>query len=129
MCVRARERVFLRVCESYMTQANLWKSRDNIEESSAPWTGIPQTVYVFVFAHERVCAYLCHGLTQCVCVCVCVCVSGAPVCAEGERVKPIDYFNPPICESVILSAQPSTGGLLIGLNASLLSCALPVQLT
>ena len=74
-----------------------------------------------------VCVHIC--VTASVCVYVCVCVSGAPVCAEGERVKPIDYFNPPICESVILSAQPSTGGLLIGLNASLLSRALPVQLT
>jgi hypothetical protein len=44
------------------------------------------------------------------------------VCGAGEkRVKPIDYFNPPICESVILSAQASKGGLLMGSNASLLS--------
>lgn len=85
---------------------------------------------MFVFARARVCVCACAYLYSVVRVCVfSVCVWGAPVSAEGERAKPIDYFNPSICESVILSAQSSTGGLLMGLNASLLSRSLPVQLT
>lgn len=68
-------------------------------------------------------------------VCMCVHFCGMVyvcVCVGGERVKPIDYFNPSIRESVILSglsAQPSTGGLLMWLNASLLRLSLPVQST
>lgn len=44
------------------------------------------------------------------------------------RVKCIDYFNLPICESVILVALHSTGESLMGLGAGRLR-PLPVQLT
>lgn len=44
------------------------------------------------------------------------------------EVKAIDYFNPPICESVILVALHSTGESLMGLSAACLR-PLPVQLT
>lgn len=44
------------------------------------------------------------------------------------EVKAIDYFNPPICESVILVALHSTGESLMGLGAACLR-PLPVQLT
>lgn len=63
----------------------------------------------------QVCSQMCYVVSLHPCVCV-VCLA-----VQEEREKPIDYFNPPICESVILSAEPSTGGLLMGLNASLLS--------
>lgn len=43
-------------------------------------------------------------------------------------MKCIDYFNPPICESVILVALHSTGESLMGLGADRLR-PLPVQLT
>lgn len=44
------------------------------------------------------------------------------------EVKAIDYFNPPICESLILVALRSTGESLMGLSAACLR-PLPVQLT
>lgn len=44
------------------------------------------------------------------------------------EVKAIDYFNPPICESVILVALHSSGESLMGLSAACLR-PLPVQLT
>lgn len=44
------------------------------------------------------------------------------------EVKAIDYFNPPICESVILVALHSTGESLMGLSAARLR-PLPIQLT
>lgn len=45
-----------------------------------------------------------------------------------RQVKCIDYFNLPICESVILVALHSTGESLMGLSAGRLR-PLPVQLT
>lgn len=44
------------------------------------------------------------------------------------EVKAIDYFNPPICESVILMALHSTGESLMGLSAACLRPH-PIQLT
>lgn len=44
------------------------------------------------------------------------------------EVRAIDYFNPPICESLILVALRSTGESLMGLSAACLR-PLPVQLT
>lgn len=55
------------------------------------------------------------------CVCACVYV-------WSMEVKAIDYFNPPICESVILVALHSTGESLMGLSAACLR-PFPVQLT
>lgn len=43
------------VCVLIMTLTNLFKSRDNTEESQAPQTSILQTVSVFVFALVCVC--------------------------------------------------------------------------
>lgn len=45
-----------------------------------------------------------------------------------RQVKCIDYFNLPICESVILVALHSTGESLMGLSTGRLR-PLPVQLT
>lgn len=50
------------------------------------------------------------------------------VCVWSMEVKAIDYFNPPICESVILVALHSTGESLMGLSAARLR-PLPIQLT
>lgn len=50
------------------------------------------------------------------------------MCMWSMEVKAIDYFNPPICESVILVALRSTGESLMGLSAACLR-PLPVQLT
>ena len=52
-----------RVCLCVMTRTNLFKSRDNTEESRA-----------LVFLRLYHCLYLLYLLCVCVCVCVCACL-------------------------------------------------------